>query len=1269
MATEVDGETAHGQQGIWKQREETVFQINDQFRRFWHRGDYNLGQKNGNGDVIAYFVPIMFDKANRTFNWVAAANPVLAAATSGYDNSSYTKYAQDALPTVLKTLYGAFFKNGDEKNSDEKKNLRWQKFEDRYSDQPGAFKEYIEFVYETVENYGSKDSTGSESLLSNEQVKRFWTATLMAYSCYSHPSDQNFEGIFYRILERLGHTEPEKIADAIFGVAKDQWLDLTDWKNARGSSFPECPHQDADGHRKMREANKGGGLRYSKSRIEEVKILRSAFLDHLLMKWDWGGETFEKVTQSHNFRLLVPIYDVWSGTQGWGGLKAVVVVLLKPPSGVPRIMHIWGRQTWKAKIGNPAWQRNYEIMLERCGEFAQEIGQAATRRALSRPIVPPYDLVRQFLHILIEVQDWEEAVVFYGRHPEYRFKRIPRRKSETRKPIRQGWFPSELSKSETNDGSRSPSIIWSDNDGNLSGPFDPSNGLKKDAYDAGAFYMWWTSQDEKGCQDLWSEPVLPGLSSEERAIVSDTSIRFKFPKACRIPSDAEAKQFLVDSYRRQQLELMRGLIPKVRARRAALRNAVSAIMGRNMSHNIGSHVLARYAAEVGKTTIGAQRSHAGSGNEKIDPAADFLSYLQRRMDFLAEVATSDNAFWTQPLLLGTQLNRLNSKHERERLRDGCTPLLTYITGKTKLPANVEFDEATACTLFSCPGGEVGVHALYVILENVIRNSARHNPEHDGKVQIMVCIENQTKYSGLIKLRITDTGSNIQGDKNLAQDINNIITRKHILDDDGRPHSQYWGLREMQICAQYLRQLQLSDLEDVPYAEQDMTAKAMLIEAEGKPGDCLSYVIYLREAKPLAKIEIGDKTELGDMKYGVAQVTLSRALIAPEQESRPEDALREERDVLRQIRNYIFVAYNGKDANLDRWAERHARDLPLRRLTDIPFKDGRAPELLLESLYEALAKQIQETPDSERAGDKAIPLIAPAGLALAGGEAISKPKSDDVSEDDGPLTIKDVTTDRPWGSWIDRKCWSGDVTHQDCNKHRLDACIWLDHPSLTDVCEYSGKSGPLIRSIAVEPVFSHSPAAEAIRALNPGEGWELIAAALPRIVVLDERVQAAGNNEVRSALKAKHCWPGMHVEVPTTEQTKLDGPEFDACHFYLVNLEKSAAYVILHLTVLEKLNDERRRKDANETHLKTVEELISGTPAESATIMIVTGRGVSTFARSESDLALAKRVRYLPVSALLEYLTRRPSKLGLMRVLWSASSPWREPDAKSNPHIS
>jgi hypothetical protein len=1257
MATEADRKATYGQQarqsrarwyreGIWKQREETVFQINDQFRRFWLRGDYNLGFQNGNGDEIAYFVPIMFDKANRTFNWVAAANPILEAATLSHESSSSAKYAQDALQKVLKALFGAFFKLGDEL-----KNLQWQKFEGRYDDQPGAFiKEYLEVIHKAAEKYGrqSEGPECSESLLSKGEFERLSTAMLMAYSCYSHPSDQNFEGIFFRILEEVGHTHPDIVADAVFGIADDGVLDLTAWKNARGSSFPECPFQDCDGRRRMKEPDKGG-LRYSNSRIEEANVLQSAFLYPLLMDWDSGeGKPLKGIIESHNFRVLVPIYDVWSGTQGWGGLKAVLLIFLKPPEqGFEN-----NADPGKGKIGNPAWEPNFKKMLERCSEFAQEIGQAATRRALSRPIVPPYDLVRQFLRILIEVQDWEEAAVFYNndKYPHYSFKRVPHDNPDKEyKGVRKGWKEKEWKESGADQQSRQPS---------------------NELIECNEFYMWWTSENDKSCQDLWSQAVLPGLSDEERAEAGGISIRFKFPKACRIPPDPKTRQFLVEAYRRQQVELMRGLIPKVRARRAALRNAVSAIMARNMSHNIGSHVLARYASTISKDGPPTQEGQQAPppNVQPIDPRTDFLIYLQKRMDFLAEFGTSDKAFWTQPLVLKTQLDQLSLDVQIGRLaiqrgakrQAAMSPMLAYISGKNAMTANVTF-VGNEKLLFSCPGGEVGVHALYIVLENIIRNSARHNVgrAETGQVEIHVharigsdassqgALFPSVNWPGLIEFRILDVGSELgpggrrqsePGEKkwdykngeqlrqmfedwriaegnedgktpdkfleslSIPDRLNWIIQNERIINDDGRPSPKFLGIREIQICAQYLREFFLSDLEDVPYSERDNAAnKVPLIRAEcfdrGKGKYCLSYVLYIQEVK------------------------LLEILRAEPEESKIAGALA-------NLRNHVFVAYDGSEAAITNWVEKFKGDLPVRRLNTVPQGlDELESQKQIEALYEIYAQQIQ-------GGGGAVL----AGLALMANGAANQSSA-------RPVCLAPAEQEA-WQDWLSAQASGG---------QKLDACVWVDHPTETKLKQlehWASEAGnDTIRSISVELIYSDSPAITIIRSLQPGEGWELIAAALPRVVVLDERVQTEAKKDIRD-FKAERYWQLMHVHVPDREtEVDLDYPKFGQCRKYLETFTSKVDYLVLHLSILESLAQQQKGSGGGENIFSTIDALTHGTRSKTAQVVIVTGRGVQTFDRSQGRVQ--REVRYLPVSALLEYLVHRPSKLGLMRVIWCA----------------
>ena len=52
--------------------------------------------------------------------------------------------------------------------------------------------------------------------------------------------------------------------------------------------------------------------------------------------------------------------------------------------------------------------------------------------------------------------------------------------------------------------------------------------------------------------------------------------------------------------------------------------------------------------------------------------------------------------------------------------------------------------------------------------------------------------------------------------------------------------------------------------------------------------------------------------------------------------------------------------------------------------------------------------------------------------------------------------------------------------------------------------------------------------------------------------------------------------------------------------------------------------------------------------------VVTGRGVPTLAARACDDGV-EGCRYLPISSVFEYLVHNPSKLMLMRALWSAAS--------------
>ena len=468
---------------------------------------------------------------------------------------------------------------------------------------------------------------------------------------------------------------------------------------------------------------------------------------------------------------------------------------------------------------------------------------------------------------------------------------------------------------------------------------------------------------EKEGFSIWDRRLVPELMEEEISRYGEYTFVFQYSKASFIPEervgDGETRKRFVDAMLRQQMTVLGLLAPKVRAQRHALRRAVSGIMGRNMSHNIGSHVLARYASKI--------RDDVVAHEKKDDQRSDLLQYLQRRMDFLADVATSDRAFWFQSLSLKEQIDRLNWDAQKRRFNkseDGCAKpvLLRFITGKEGLKATVSYEECDD-VYFASPGGEVGVHALFVILENIIRNSARHGRAESDPVELEVSLHEHDEASDLVKLEIDEasdlvkleivdsrspvggrqviltlespveaaaavvsyekpaddrvkplrdtecncvkmfrfpqdgganagtagdaavpvaaavTGNSLVLTFNKELDAGSVptkeafcvtaggkvvsvsevtipprlddrinkILKEAILTSDGEPKAENWGVREMQICAHYLRGFSLYELEDDP------GGKYPVLEAGCTDGGNLKYTIYLRRAKRMAVV--------------------------------------------------------------------------------------------------------------------------------------------------------------------------------------------------------------------------------------------------------------------------------------------------------------------------------------------------------------------------------------------------------------------------------
>ena len=1029
--------------------------------------------------------------------------------------------------------------------------------------------------------------------------------------------------------------------------------------------------------------------------------------------------------------LLMPVRDTWIQGEGFGGLWAALICTFageEPDKGIEV------KECFERKV--------MPDLLPRFETISNVLFNAGIAAIANEDLAPPYNLAEHFVRALTHVQDWECVKAYYGDEVEFCYRRsIGNRQQE--------WLRCD----------KPPCRYCT----------------------ANARRFSWGEL----AVSLWDRKYVPQLTQEDISQYKGYSFEFNFSRTSLVPNDNESRRRFDWAVLRQQMNVLGVLAPKVRALRYALRRAVSGIMGRNLSHNIGSHVIARYASKIGTDEV----FHGNNDDQR----SDLLHYLQRRMDFLADVATSDSPFWFQSLSLKEQTDRLNWEEQTARLnrldaddqsgpvatsgRQAEPVLLRFITGKENLNATVDYSGDDV--YFACPGGEVGVHALFVILENIIRNSARHgSAEGDKPVALEVSLCERDQDSDLLKLEIVDhcslvqpshevtlmlaetvkrqakvkvrytrpTGNGVKAirtrngefaptfsvatadgadnadcacdtnepmlfvtvvagnslvltfdkeldtgstpakeaffvtaddnpvkvsmvtiEKRLDERIN-VILKDPILTSDGEPKAENWGIREMQICAHYLRGFSLFDLESAP------VDNCPVLEAGCHHGK-LKYTIYLERAKRMAVV----RKQQGETNSEEAK-ELERQGVKIIEPTKVDWSV-----IGAEVGSYEYLVVSsdfGKPPDNPR--DRAAVSLPVRCLellgTDIGaltknMADGSS--LWMEPLHKRWTELIRNRRDawlnkdcfgvSIRTSDGALPEPACPWPKDKTGTRLIFTSKDPTDAQTKPLP-------REAESWLERLS-EGAI-----------AAAWVDHAREEDFSPRHGGLGqssrPVHRGqrlwISAEIARSGDPNArflkDAYEARKSAE-WEILAAAVSRVAVLDERVQSAGSEgssafsrsrrPASSGKKRRDIWCYMGVWTPPKEPPEeneegcdLDKPDFDQCRKFLKNPAKRGDQypidiLVVHLTILERL-----ARDRDESLGKVLHCLLEGTEAEDAEVVVVTGRGVPSVARAAGgdDGSALEGVRYLPISALLESLVARPSKLAFMRILWSACVP-------------
>lgn len=664
-----------------------------------------------------------------------------------------------------------------------------------------------------------------------------------------------------------------------------------------------------------------------------------------------------------------------------------------------------------------------------------------------------------------------------------------------------------------------------------------------------------------------------------------------------------------------------------KARRLARKSAVAAVMSRNMSHNVGSHVLANLSSAENLEDSLLKQSDDEHQFEWISHMAEFNDYLRTRMGFIADVSTSSPVASTPLGIHQDVFAPFTVQAENISDRAGQRLLLEHVSGLEDLGVeeidlwvlvngNKTSEISEQDVSFASPNGLLGAHALYVIIENIIRNSAKHAYDGDeGGLKLTINVKEEEGPSGLIEVSIYDNlgeSTDDADEENPLTDKLNGLINEEIIEDDESLNYDGWGVREMKICAAYLRGKAPENLDrgfDPPLLEAD------LFEGESGTKRNLGYTFYLQRPKEICILDPNKTLGLDDegrnnglQRYGIAYM-------AEEDEI---DAILE-----KGIEHQILVVVD-PDEGIKEKIEDRSNSLPTR---------------IVDGCSESLREDLEQIP-------------SPEGII----RRIWEEWVEQCYSDDPALLIRrsnaEEGIEEKWG--VARNEYV-EVTEKLEVKTREDvpeAVVYDRHGILIE----EGAGDKDIEIPSYEAVKSGSPAHHLLAYPPEHEeerrklALEMVEAGTCGVMLLDERIQNAlsGKKEefkggelpllpsegVRDDVLGK-----MNVWMPAKGKVDLDRPNRGDLHGWFDDHLGDSDFLVVHLGVLEELNKNKRGEISEEYILEESRN-------RGVEVIVTSGRG-------RPPLAVECGFRFLHYSQVANPVLEERSKYHLVRALSSA----------------
>ena len=284
----------------------------------------------------------------------------------------------------------------------------------------------------------------------------------------------------------------------------------------------------------------------------------------------------------------------------------------------------------------------------------------------------------------------------------------------------------------------------------------------------------------------------------------------------------------------------------------SLKSAVSAIMTRNMSHNLGSHYL-----HYTKTQLEQLAKKGGQFGPDIRGAARVMGYMQGRMDYLATLISGDrypygcvnfkSQIYDELTIDDFSKRHFKKKDARNRTTNFLLSNLIWSEGFTRsniidgidaensINIHIRYDNSifTGSSKrkianrenhvkqklseinIAMPGGVMSCHAFFNVVENFIRNSAKYHQQDFQNIKNLTTTikisETKENNFDVYEFVIYDNKQNAYSteyfnneESDLITSIKNRLSSLRILDDNNAVEKSNKGFKEMLFSTIWMR---------------------------------------------------------------------------------------------------------------------------------------------------------------------------------------------------------------------------------------------------------------------------------------------------------------------------------------------------------------------------------------------------------------------------------------------------------------------------------